>query len=495
MTVLDEVLTLCDLASELTSGSALAVEIPPLRQRLSGPLRVAIAGRVKAGKSTLLNALVGERLAATDAGECTRVVTWYREGIAYEVKAVLRSGAEHPLRFARSDGTLVIELGDIELNGSALDDVERIEVACPSSALHLVTLIDTPGLASLNDDNSVRTRDFLAFDSDRSSDADAVIYLMRHLHRRDAEFLGSFMDRSVSASSPVNAVAVLSRADEIGACRLDALDSAMRIAARYRADTQLRELCTAIVPVAGLLAETGLSLREDEAATLRTLSATPADELALMLLAVDEFCAPERSNVTVELRRQLLDRLGLFGVRLLIDAIQSGRVQTAADMARELVDRSGLAALRSLLTDHLLPRSQVLKARSTITGLRSIATRLATIDEVAGRRLASEIERVEISTPEFAQLRLSHLVLSGEVNFDQTEIAELARLTGDGSVAERLGAVDGASFNAVAAALAAVERWRLRGSDPMSDAATNEACNTMARAYESLYVEALGPPH
>ena len=36
--------------------------------RLSGPLRLAIAGRVKAGKSTLLNALVGEELAPTDAG-------------------------------------------------------------------------------------------------------------------------------------------------------------------------------------------------------------------------------------------------------------------------------------------------------------------------------------------------------------------------------------------------------------------------------------------
>ena len=33
--------------------------------------RVAIAGKVKAGKSTLLNALVGEMLAPTDAGECT----------------------------------------------------------------------------------------------------------------------------------------------------------------------------------------------------------------------------------------------------------------------------------------------------------------------------------------------------------------------------------------------------------------------------------------
>ena len=45
--------------------------------RFDEPLRVAIAGKVKAGKSTLLNALVGESIAPTDAGECTRIVTWY----------------------------------------------------------------------------------------------------------------------------------------------------------------------------------------------------------------------------------------------------------------------------------------------------------------------------------------------------------------------------------------------------------------------------------
>jgi ATPase subunit of ABC transporter with duplicated ATPase domains len=48
--------------------------------RLDSPLRVTIAGKVKAGKSTLLNALVGEQVAPTDAAECTLVVTWYRDG-------------------------------------------------------------------------------------------------------------------------------------------------------------------------------------------------------------------------------------------------------------------------------------------------------------------------------------------------------------------------------------------------------------------------------
>src|ERR1700744_2117581 len=46
--------------------------------RIDAPLRVAIAGKVKAGKSTLLNAMVGEMVAATDAAECTKLVTWYQ---------------------------------------------------------------------------------------------------------------------------------------------------------------------------------------------------------------------------------------------------------------------------------------------------------------------------------------------------------------------------------------------------------------------------------
>lgn len=49
-------------------------------ERLDQPLRIAVSGRVKSGKSTLINALVGQRLAPSDAEESTQVSTLYRYG-------------------------------------------------------------------------------------------------------------------------------------------------------------------------------------------------------------------------------------------------------------------------------------------------------------------------------------------------------------------------------------------------------------------------------
>ena len=79
--------------------------------RLDEPLRVAIAGKVKAGKSTLLNALVGEQVAPTDAGECTRVVTWYRDGTTPRSCCTPARARRGRCRSAGDDGALTIDLG------------------------------------------------------------------------------------------------------------------------------------------------------------------------------------------------------------------------------------------------------------------------------------------------------------------------------------------------------------------------------------------------
>src|ERR1700754_4122518 len=61
--------------------------LAPLRAALAGardhldePMRVAVVGHIKAGKSTMLNALLGEELAATGTEELTFNVNWLRHG-------------------------------------------------------------------------------------------------------------------------------------------------------------------------------------------------------------------------------------------------------------------------------------------------------------------------------------------------------------------------------------------------------------------------------
>ena len=121
-------------APDAESAAALDAAV----HRIGEPLRVAIAGRVKAGKSTLLNALVGEELAPTDAGECTRLVTWYRSGLNYRVDLVPRDGRGEvrECAFRRSPAL------DIDLGGTPLEDVDHLVVSWPSARLEEVTLVD-----------------------------------------------------------------------------------------------------------------------------------------------------------------------------------------------------------------------------------------------------------------------------------------------------------------------------------------------------------------
>ena len=55
--VVAAVSALCEQARQATAGTPAEREAQRIAARLQGPIRVAIAGRVKAGKSTLLNAL------------------------------------------------------------------------------------------------------------------------------------------------------------------------------------------------------------------------------------------------------------------------------------------------------------------------------------------------------------------------------------------------------------------------------------------------------
>lgn len=482
-----EVRAIAELARRAADGTAHAASVDAVMRRLDEPLRIAIAGRVKAGKSTLLNALIGERLAATDAGECTKIVTWYRHALGYQVTADLRPDGRAELPFRREDGELAIDLGE-----HGVDGIERIEVGWPSAKLESMTLIDTPGLGSANEGTSARTMaSLLDAGVEGPADADAVLYLMRHLHHGDARFLEAFMDHSVAHASPVNAVVVLSRADEIGAARPDALESAATIASRYASDPRVRELASGVMPVAGLLAETGATLRQDQFHWIRDLAAVAPEVRDRLLVSVERFRDADTNPLSEAIREELLDRLGLFGLRFAVGLVADGSVRTAPELSTALLERSGIRELQRMLEESYAARASGLKARSALVALRAIGVMLARDGVATGGDIVDAIDRLEASSGELALLRLQHLVLAGHVAMDDAERAEVDRLSGSAHLGVRVGlGADASPDDVRSAALAGVERWRARANNPLTDRRTIEAAEIISRAYEEIYASA-----
>jgi hypothetical protein len=466
-------------------GTPEAEAVADLVRRIDEPLRVAIAGKVKAGKSTLLNALVGEELAPSDAGECTRIVTWYVDGVACRV--LLHQGDGGPPRqlpFHRDGGALEVDLG-----GLAAEEVDHLRIEWPSASLRTMTLIDTPGIASLSTSLSARTHEFLSSGDDHLTPADAVLYLMRHLHSSDVNFLETFHDQEFSQPTPVNAVAVLSRADEIGVGRLDSMESAAAIAARYRVDPKLRRLCQTVVPVAGLLAQSGSTLREAEFRALGQLAAGPVEEIDEILLSAERFGHETVSvGVTPIERQHLLGRFGLFGVRLAIDLLRRGAVHSSTDLAEALVARSGLNELRSILRTQFAARREVLKARSALLGLEGLLRRHPIEGSDA---LAIELERISAGAHELTEIRLLNALRAGSVDVKPDEAEAMERLLGasGNSAAARLGLAESATAGELrAAVLEQLARWQRRAESPVASREVADAARELVRTCSGIFM-------
>lgn len=475
---LDDARRVSRRALELYADDLAVTEaLRPYDQRLQGPLRIALAGIVKAGKSTLLNALLGESIAATDAGECTRVVTWYRRADTPTITLNLHDGTARRLPFQRENGRVVLSLGE-----HTADEVAWIDVGWPSESLRSLVVIDTPGIASLSAEVSERSTSFLTKNTSASA-ADAIIYLMRHLHESDLRFLEAFRDTAVGESLTVNAVAVLSRTDEIGSARIDSLLSAAKVAERYAGDGDLHSLVLDVLPVAGLLAETARTLREAEFRALVEISSMQRTDRERLLMSADRFVrASDTTSLDPATRKDLLARFGLFGVRL-ASALIRGGARTSTDLADQLVQQSGLNALQTFIRTQFRARAATLKVHGVLPGLESI---IREHPRPGSGALLVEIERIVATTHSLRELSALSRTRAGGFLLPEADVAEAERLVGGhgAEIVDRL-ALDGADGE-LADVDSLLTKWRGIAESPLTERAAVDLCRTVIRSLEQI---------
>lgn len=474
---------LLDLADGAFAGVDGADALVTARARLDGPIRVAIAGKVKAGKSTLLNALVGEKLAPTDTGECTKIVTWYQDGHSYRVVLHPRDGSPSvQVPFTRDDGAIEVDLG-----GRDPLEVDRLDVTWPTSSLRTITLIDTPGVDTLSEGVAEKAYDFLD-PQDAETPADAVLYLMKHIHVSDLGLLEAFHDETVSQPNPVNAIAILSRADEIGAGRVDAMASAHRIADRYGRDPKLRRLVQVVVPVAGLLAETAETLTEAEFGWLRELASVPRKEMDTYLLSADLFIeAKPDTPLTAEQREQLIARFGVFGIRQSMALLRSKKVTTSVELARELVERSGLIELQTILTTLFVDRATLLKARSALLTIERLCEENP--HNPKSTELQREIEQAMAMAHPFTELAMIAALRTGLVIGPDNDLYDLERTLGSTGTApwQRLGLTENATDDEIkTATFESIARWQRSAENPLTPLDLRQAVRVGIRSLEEI---------
>ena len=398
-------------------GSRVAPMAPGLllaADRLQEPMRLALVGQIKRGKSTLVNALLGQQVAATGQLELTFTVSEFRHGDERTVHVRYKDGTvEGPLPPEMLDSLTVRNPDALE----KLRKIRTVEYAMPNDLLRTFRLVDTPGLGSVYQVDAQNSLDYLGVSEDefaaaftdeqerdtaratlasmgrtvrdlhtdsarQAASADAVVYLFtRGLHPADLSTVVRFLGPAGSVT-PLRAFGVLSRSDEYwppergqvdgpDPLTFDPMATAKAIAERYLAEPDIGSMFYTILPVAGILAIGAELLTPEEFCWLDELSKIEPPVLVRPLRDVGRFArASELRGITLPAaeREQLIARLGGWGTHLACGYLRDHLGED--DIRARLADHSGVTWLRDLIGSHFGNRSAIIKLGPRHPGCR-----------------------------------------------------------------------------------------------------------------------------
>ncbi len=184
-----------------------------LRDRLAeGRFQLAVLGQFKRGKSTLLNALLGENILPISVIPLTAIPTFIRYGQERSIHVHFQDQREeeiHPSSNANWMSKTLLGYVSEDVNPKNVKGVSYVEITHPSSILRDVVLIDTPGIGSTHRHNTEMTLNFLP-------QCDAALFLVSAdppITEVEAEFLRQVREKVARVFFVLNKIDYLSESE------------------------------------------------------------------------------------------------------------------------------------------------------------------------------------------------------------------------------------------------------------------------------------------
>jgi GTPase SAR1 family protein len=481
-----------------------------MSERLEEPLRVAVVGVMKAGKSTLMNALLKEKILYTATLEATYTVTWFKYGHTPELEIVFYDDTKEKAPFSDLEKWTVRPEG---VEKHRLDDVRYVIIYYPNEILKKMELIDTPGLESTHDKDSRNTQNFLGMKLEKEADkvtteaaslAEAIIYAFsRSARGRDRDLLEEFQSGK-EGSSPINAIGIFTKTDMFwdcgGAPDHDPLDIVEGACEGYR--NQLRETLYTVLPVTAKCVE---SIFDIDASTISLFtSLARIDEADLIDWLVDAATfATDPSDETMPLspkeRTLLLQLFDRYGIYTIVKALNQGMsMETLPDY---LYAHSGVKTAADMILQHFGNRAYLIKLEYIFKQLRhEIHTFMlanaqdTSVDRVCERMLR-DIERLQDEEQSFQELEVLQAFYNEEFTLADDPNGELLRtqflriMGEDGSdCAARLGLERKSSISELKEeARRLTQTWNRIANSVITRPSLRQAAETVVRSCETMY--------